>query len=289
MQTAKEAREARRKRILERGSDRLAYITGDTSKQHAVKVSPIPSPQGGSSFTVQSTAADIGSSFDDNQTVEDFQERVSGPPPAQASASEPSPTMQPLALSSRVSEEPRVTPSPIAPTSSDLLPTRKATKKLHTTYVTSIVRSIEASEVFRASTAAFVAVLVVMQSVLLCCGHPWGDMLAIFLPRWPLILVCITDLTLVVGAFTFHSQNRNSQKTLGGSSSSEGLDGSFDKISKALDVVGQFEDLLNLGLLFKKAAGAITLDCSIYAVTLVCGFSMCDYMFSCCRGYRGLR
>ncbi|MCO5601327.1 hypothetical protein L7F22_055446 [Adiantum nelumboides] len=284
MQTVGEAREARRKRILERGSDRLAYITGDASKQHSLKASPVSPTRDASSFADQITAEESGRGFNYSRTAEDFQQFVSDSQPSQTS-SELLDMMPASALSNRFLEGPMATASTTASSSSPQA--RKATKKCYTTYVKNIVQSIEASEGLQALAAALVAVFVVMESVLSCCGHPWGQTLAVFVPRWPLGLVFVTDLTIVIGAYIFHSsQSKTPQKGLDNSfSQSEGLDESFDKISKALDVVGQFEDLLNLGLLCKKAAGAITLDCSIYVVTLVCGFSVCDYITSCCRCY----
>ncbi|KAI5064638.1 hypothetical protein GOP47_0021308 [Adiantum capillus-veneris] len=285
MQTAKEAREARRKRILERGSDRLAYITGDTSKQHSLNASPTPPPQGAFSVAAETTAEEFGSGFHYSQNVQDFQQHVPDSQPVRTS-SEPSGMMPAPLLSSRFLEEPMDTASTIASSSSDLPLARKEAKKCHTKYVKNIVHSIEKSENLRALAAALVAVYVVMERVLSCCGHSWGQTLAVLLPRWPLALVFVTELTIFIGAYFFYSQNKSSSKALDISlSQSEGLDDSFDKVSKALDVVGQFEDLLHLGLFCKKAAGAITLDCSIYAVTLVCGFSVCNYMFSCSRCY----
>lgn len=304
MQTAKEAREARRKRILERGSDRLAYITGDVSKHQSLKASPISYPQE-TSFIAEAPRRDgYRSSFESQdakpesfelsddviESVGDFQEPVSGLQPSYSAplSDEPSDTTPMLASSSRSFEEPTNTAPLVASTSSDSSQRRpigdNVSKKSSTAYVKNVVYSIEASEGLRALAAAVVAVFVVSQTLLSCCGHPWGNTLSVLLPRWPIGLVLLTDLSLVIGAYITHSYSKSLQKGLG-STESEGLDGNLDKISQALDVVGHFEGLLNFGLLCKKAAGAISLDCSIYIVTLVCGFSLSQYAFSCCKDF----
>eukprot|EP00250_Pteridium_aquilinum_P000970 c11150_g1_i1 orf=345-1184(+) len=279
MQTAKEAREARRKRILERGSDRLAYITGDASKHQSVKVSPISPPQGASSIAAPH-----------EESVGDPRESVSVSQPsftAQSSA-ECLDTTPVFTSSSRSLAEPTYTAPVFASTSSDSSLTRpvgvKVGKKSRTTLVKNIVHSIEASEGLRALAAAVVAVFIVLQTILSCCGHPWGNALVIFLPRWPISLVFLTDCTVVIGTYILHSHHKSSQKRLG-VTESEGPDGSLDVFSKALDVMGNFEDLFNIGLLCKKAAGALSLDCSVYVVTLVCGFSVSQYAFSCCTDF----
>lgn len=305
MQTAKEAREARRKRILERGSDRLAYITGDSSKHQSLKASPVSSPQEASSIAdAPHTADGYRRSFESHdakpegfelsdhvtESVGDFQEPVSGlqPPDSALLSSEPSDTTPVLASSIRSFAEPTNTVPVVASTSSDCSQRRpvgvKVGKKSSTTYVKNVVYSIKASEGLRALAAAVLAVFVVSQTILSCCGHPWGNTLAVLLPRWPIGIVFLTDISLVIGAYIIHSHSKSLQKGLG-STESEELDGSLDKISQALDVVGRFEDLLNIGLLCKKAAGAISLDCSIYVVTLVCGFSLSQYTFSCCKDF----
>lgn len=296
MQTAKEAREARRKRILERGSDRLAYITGDTSKQQSIRSSPIfpaqeassvaDSPNtGGSTRTFESEGATPESSDDVIERVGNSQgSPVSGLQPSYLAglSAEPSETTAVPASSSRSFIETTTTVPVVASTSSQ----RRSVwgQKSCTTYVKNVVYSIDASEGLRALAAAVAAVFVVSQTMLSCCGHPWGNVLAVVLPRWPIGLVFLTELTSIIGAYIIHTHSKSPQGGLG-STESEVLDGSVDKISQALHVVGRFEDLLDIGSLCKKAAGAISLDCSIYVVTLVCGFSVRQYVFSCCKGF----
>lgn len=305
MQTAKDAREARRKRILARGSDRLAYITGDLSKQHSLRASSISSSQEAdplagplqtdgdrSSFeSHDAKPGNLGLSDLETEHNENFQEPVSCSQPFDSAkfTAVPSDTTTPVLTSrSRHSAEhingvPTV-PSPSSESSQRRTPGVKEGKKPGLLYVKDIIYSIKASESLRALAAAVVAVFVVSQMVLSCCGHPWGDALAVLLPRWPIGLVFSTDLFLIIGAYLIHSTGKSSQTGLGSMESTEPY-GKLDQISQALDVVGRFEDLLNIGLLCKKAAGAISLDCSIYVVTIVCGFSVSQYAFSCCRDF----
>lgn len=62
MSSAKELREARRRKILERGGDRLAYITGQVKTLPPVEPSAVGSPPGESGLKSLSIAGELPSS-----------------------------------------------------------------------------------------------------------------------------------------------------------------------------------------------------------------------------------
>ncbi|KAH7441017.1 hypothetical protein KP509_03G021400 [Ceratopteris richardii] len=292
MPTDKELREARRQRILARGSDRLAYITGDKSKQNSPRASPVLAPHEVSSFSTQTSAEESRSASavarivevtrsgsDEGRMVQELNQHEANlklPEVSEETSGEV------ISTSDRQSVKEPIVRTSLAPVmSNELSQAVKPPKRTDTVYVRIIIESIEASESLRASMAAIVAILVALQSVLSHCGHSWGNVIAILLPLWPLCLVCITDLVLVTGAYILHTQKKLLKRDLYISSAND-LDGSFGKFSKALEVVGQLNDVLSIGLLLKKVVAAIFLDCSIYVVALICSFSVCDYTFSFC-------
>lgn len=279
MQTAKEAREARRKRILERGSDRLAYITGDT--KHSIKpdLSTYSPPE---TSTISPNQDGIERVLEDQDVQPEgfelparFTERA-GDIQEISSTALPSITT----LSTTQLSDTSQAFAAVSSNSSTRTDGVNARKKLHSAHVRNLVQSIDASEGIRALMAVIVAIAIVLQTLLSCCGSHWGSALSVWLPHWPISLVFLTDFSMV-GAFIIRLHHNYPRKEMS-TNESQGLHGSFDKFSKALDVVEHFEDLFNIGMLFKKAAGAISLDCSIYAVTLVCGLSLGQYWLSCC-------
>ncbi|CAA2963942.1 Zinc finger FYVE domain-containing 26 isoform 1 [Olea europaea subsp. europaea] len=119
--------------------------------------------------------------------------------------------------------------------------------------------AISASENTRICCSIAAAILVLLSYT----GFPflgWGIFRSIICFR-PLYLLLITNISIVVARLLLERKGSEERQT--SSVPSVGGDGMIDQVSKALE----------LGLLMQKIVGALFMDCSIYAVVLVCGLS----------------
>lgn len=342
MQSAKDAREARRRRILDRGADRLAYITGE------LKNSPLPVKHSPSSAKDPNSSEHHQEDFkrgaaaesfenealkengaDDIHSTEAFEKRewkekgAGDIKPMEAfekgaltenGAGDSKPieaiekgsltengadAFQPFEVFEKGALElnpplPQNVADDIPPFDITAISTgmRHASTSLRSnvpsmkadgisrgenrwSVVRGIIQTIDASEGLRALVALSLAVIIVSQSLLSSCGNPWGCLMHTWLPRWPLSLIFLTDFTIVLGVFfLFSSRKQIHNKLLE-------VDSDFGSFSRALDVVQKFQDFIGIGMLCKKAVSAVSLDCSIYVLVLVCGLSLGKYGFSC--------
>ena len=128
--------------------------------------------------------------------------------------------------------------------------------------------------------AMLIAIVVAIQNVLFSCGNPWGSILSIWLLSWPISLILLTDVWVIIVALISRSQLEYKQEETMNSVYEEG-DGAVNKFSKAISALGHFQEMLNVGLLLKQAANAVSLDCSIYVVVLICSLNLGQHAFSC--------
>lgn len=115
-----------------------------------------------------------------------------------------------------------------------------------------ISSSISASETVRLLCSVVIALLVVL------AYHGYSMGLGRIASYRPLLLVFLTDATVIVGVLLANQGNK---------SNGDGAASSTGKWGDAWDV-GR---MLEAALVLQKALGAIFLDCSICAVIMICG------------------
>ncbi|XP_047977044.1 uncharacterized protein LOC125219181 [Salvia hispanica] len=243
------AREARRRRIMERGSDRLALISG---RIHSLPPDPdqfISSPAAVDS-TQQEEAASNSLLPNDESVQEKGQEparsdRTVEPPPLNSYNGSTIPS-ESVALHDSTNEEPSQIPS-----SAQQRPVQDRQRE-HTLFTPDQIRlAVAASENTRMFCSIAAAVLVIASFV----GVPIVGLRCIMLFR-PFYLLLLTNITIVLGRLIAGSRPRRR--------SNAGRNDLADQLGRALE----------LGLLMKKIVGAVSMDFSIYAVVLVFGLSV---------------
>jgi hypothetical protein len=136
--------------------------------------------------------------------------------------------------------------------------------------------SIDRSRNIRASLAAFIALVVAIQHVLLSHGITWGTVLSIWLFSWPIGIILLTDVSAIIMPLVLWNQLQYKQEE-DVDSASKDTDGETNKFLKA---VSHLQVILNAGLLLKQIGDAIFLDCSIYVVVLIFSLNLGQYPFS---------
>ncbi|KAK4422290.1 hypothetical protein Salat_1811300 [Sesamum alatum] len=251
--TTHATREARRRRIVDRGSDRLALITG---RIHSLP--PQPPTQ---------TPADIAQ-HDDVASA--------SPLPNHESVREPSQhhtqgeTVEPLPQNSEKSRS--ITPKAVAQlgpkeefsqiSSSIQTPAQDHQREQrHRTLPTAgqVYAAIAASEKIRMCCSIAAAMLVILSYI----GFPvlgFGITRNIIISR-PLYLLLLTNISIVLARVMLGAQGgaqlRRSVPNFGGNTL-------VDQLGKALESV----------LLLQNIFGALLMDFGIYAVVLICGLSV---------------
>ncbi|CAI9093462.1 OLC1v1028964C1 [Oldenlandia corymbosa var. corymbosa] len=279
------SREARRRRILERGNDRLALITG--------QIRNLPSDSGSNPPQSDSLAGDLSSPPSTIQA-----QLPSSPPPTLDSPHRDDKTSGPLLpnpnsvpensqqKSSDDRAESLISSSDSITRPADLLSrdhdgegssiqqnlrdSRSYKDQhlgilthLHNLFSFSEVKSaISASESTRMVCSVAVALLVVLANV----GFPvLGSRLvkSVIFFR-PLYLLLLTNITIVIALLLEKQRGlpRPERQTTGNRSTGE--QGLVDQLGAALE----------LGLFISNVTGALLMDGSIYAIALVCGFSL---------------
>ncbi|WJZ94613.1 hypothetical protein VitviT2T_013453 [Vitis vinifera] len=257
------SREARRKKIMERESDRLALITGriqslpashSTSSQqprhcHTASTPSFPfqdyitaSPDGEHSDALGSRGNAVGKvehPLRKCETSVEFNRR----PPLQVRAH-----MQPVLVTSMVKG-----PSSEPPGSDSSLFTPKQ-----------ISSCIMASENTRAISSAMIALLVVLSYIdYTMFGRNIVSSESVITSR-PLYMLLLTDVTIVLGRLVLEKR-RGFVKVEGGERAMFQED--------AQTWAGAVK-VLETGLVVHQSIRAIFIDCSIYAVLVVCGLSL---------------
>ncbi|KAH6774248.1 hypothetical protein C2S52_002795 [Perilla frutescens var. hirtella] len=251
------AREARRRRILERGSDRLALITGQIQS-----LPPDPEPDQSRPSTCspgQIPAPDLSQHEDAASTEESGKERLQQhavsdntvePPPPRDSQNGDNIQSRSMAVHDIKEESPQISSS-----SSMQRPAQDHQRSLFTTG--KIRSSIAASENIRMSCSVAAALLVIASYM----GFPITGFLNTFKPVYLLLL---TNITIVLGWVILGAQGM--ELTTGRRRRAPTADGNA--------LADQLGEALELGLLMHKIFGALFMDFSIYAVVLVFGLSL---------------
>lgn len=267
------AREARRKKILDRGSDRLAFITGQTRSvpPSATGVpAPPPTPQSPShphlGNNEPSNLRLLKGDFTDG-TIEDMvggQDNMESSPACEISSEQPMVDRGSASYTEVIgqnvetsnkhyrSEESLV--ALVSHRSSEELAPRKVTQIGPRVFTpTRISNSISATENSRLLCAVTIALLVVLSSH----GYSFVNILKSLVNFRPLFLVLLTDVTFVLGNLLGNQENHDK-----------------DAAKKLKQDGGNGDDLtkmLETAMVFQKALSAALMDCSVCAVIMICG------------------
>ncbi|CAM6021277.1 unnamed protein product, partial [Sphagnum balticum] len=263
----KEAREARRRKILERGSDRLAFITGE------IKSIPPTSPSSQSrDFPAPVRTGDTGL------------KSLSSAEPRFAGHSNLQPEVLALDTNARKLTSPTLEPS-INPSLSThkndgitegMLAGSSVSVAKPGFSLVNLGHSIDSTQVARVMFSLSFALLLVFHWALRECEHPWGDYLNTWITSWPIATVIVTDIAvalsaLLLGFVKVASSEKKEEKTAGRGGLAVFRDVRF---AQALAVGTQLEWALDLSLVAMKSCRSLFLDCSVYFVTLVSAASI---------------
>ncbi|EEF45932.1 conserved hypothetical protein [Ricinus communis] len=251
-------RESRRRKILERGADRLALITGRTQtlpsesddKPDAVSSQPLDSRRQN-----QDPASDLSHQVNASSDGEDHGGSGYVFP-------RNDPTIAVRELSTETSRAPAVNEeSPLVSSADQMSTVQNIELRMRTNrFVTpsQISSAITASESLRLFCSGAIALLVVLSSL----GFPiLGSSIISFRP---LYLVLLTNLTLVF-AYLLIGNQRGFERTVGGEISTP---------STSQDWIEQAGKALEIGLVMQKAIDAVLMDCSVYAIIIIAGSSL---------------
>ncbi|CAB4266535.1 unnamed protein product [Prunus armeniaca] len=265
---ATNSREARRRKIMERGSDRLALITGriqtlpsssssstdpathreDTDPPSHPLISHDQEPQIHVPDQIPVVTPEIEEKGFDLQCDTNTEE-VFGATDSQT---------QPLVSSSSTVERP-------SPSS---LPTLTPFQKPRLVTWTGISDAIEATERTRIYISVAVAFLVVLAHL----SFPLlgSKMVKTLLGFRPLYLVLVTNVTLVLVRIVESGRRRLS-----------GMAGRLGELNMPVDGYEWADRLgrtLQAGLVVKKVLDALLMDCAVYAIIVVCGLSFAQQL-----------
>lgn len=242
------AREARRRRIHERGSDRLALITGQIQS-----LPPDPDPYQSRASPGQSPAPDFSQHEDaaSNPMLpneEPGKERVA-----------PDETVEPVPHTSQnggdiSSRSVSQIPSSMQKPALDHHHREQTQRSLFT--AGQIRSAVAASENTRMYCSVATAVLVIASFM----GFPVSGIIILR----PVYLLLLTNITIVLGRAILGERGMESRAGRRRSAPTVGGNGLADQLGKALE----------LGLLMQKIIGALFMDFSIYTVVLVSGLSL---------------
>uniref|UniRef100_A0A9I9D032 Transmembrane protein n=1 Tax=Cucumis melo TaxID=3656 RepID=A0A9I9D032_CUCME len=283
-------REARRRRILERGSDRLALITGQIQSLPSSSASPPPYDQNtdSSSQPLISNLQDLRPPPNSDQpTVSHDKDKTVGsslphndPQISVRSSTYDGTSTAPLmgksneiesAVASTPEDSGRAPPC-FSPSEGQDAPLSTFARDQHSKPKLPLVSSfsinelslaISESEKTRLCFSTIIAFLVVAS----CVKFPFlGQSVMRFLFGFrPLYLVLLTNATIVLGRLLFTKQKgfRVSDRRDSQVNPPEGQS-SVEQIGKVLEA----------SLVAQKAMGAILMDCSVFAVIVVSGLSL---------------
>ncbi|KAG6542813.1 hypothetical protein Mapa_015717 [Marchantia paleacea] len=293
MQSAQEAREARRRKILARGADRLAYITGElpstpspttsSSSSFAAAEAPTSSARSGDAALIR--LVDSGSSVQrdgdaasdpeydiksSTRVLKDVREQLAA---LELQDREPVQRVNLVPVSQlTISKPSERTSLTRADQNHDAKGSearvRVAVKKSLLSWE-GFGRSISATENIRALWALGLALLLIAQSFL-SCNDDLGSFLSSWTPPWPVALVVVTDISLVFGALLLGYVKPSRPR--GDADNDIGLN--QEKMMQALNMATRLEFVLQVGLISMKSLQALFVDCSIYIVVLISGVSL---------------
>ncbi|KAJ8649911.1 hypothetical protein MRB53_002934 [Persea americana] len=251
-------REIRRKRIVDRGSDRLAFITGQTDslppQQDFPQTPSLPATTNNVATTHERDDAAgivLPKSETSNEAASSFLDTQGSVKPSICSSVQAS--SNPVVSSSIqtssnpvVSDEPRVIPRP---NNQRLIFTSDQ-----------IISAISASENIRLICSAIIALLAVISYSI----NPLGrSFITSMIVSRPIYLVLVTNVTIVLGLLMANKGGSNKAEVEARKAAAK-TDDWADNVGKALEV----------GLVLQKALSAVSMDFSICAVLLISGLSL---------------
>ncbi|XP_047155220.1 uncharacterized protein LOC124826437 [Vigna umbellata] len=246
-EVAKSRDARRRRRILDQGSDRLAFITGriqtlpPTLPDSAASSTQSPHPN-----TTLSASDSISHNLqpygDDNAPNTAIQTPHKNQPERDI-VTVPTSEIQPEQVQL---QQPPQSPSPSPPYTEE--PKRFVTPS-------DITRAINSSRVTRLCCSVLVALMVLLSFL-------GTNVFSTVISFRPLYVVLVTNATVVIARLFFGVQ-RDSGRTRRSGSSGDGE-----------DEYSQLARMLELCLVAKNVADAVFMDCAIYAIVLICGLSL---------------
>ncbi|CAL9133246.1 unnamed protein product [Musa acuminata var. zebrina] len=279
------AREARRRRILERGTDRLAFIAGQARSIPDSSPPPSPSPPPPKEAHPKTSVAPL--SEDDGATISRFSDQYRSQASGPAGERTESGRSHVKALASdemhgdkkeddictcesgneakaktvQSGRDSELLTSAMAPRSSDevvdaALPTAPRVKKQLMFSSKQVSRSIAASENIRLIGAVVIALLVILSNH----GYAFGGaVMGSILNFRPLFLVMLTDVTIVLGLLiTNHGTDAKENEKARTGKQEHGWPSNIG-------------DALEAWLMIRTVSSAVFMDCSICAVIMIAG------------------
>ncbi|MED6113213.1 hypothetical protein PIB30_068769 [Stylosanthes scabra] len=265
---AENSRETRRRRrILEQGSDRLAFITGRIQT-----LPPQPQPDSSSvsdhpnttSTTTTTTLPNDEAEKKNDSVVDPSRENDASISGSQTPLHEHEPEHATSGVPTSQDEHvqpPQDLPPDIIETEqqSRQMPQRKESKLLITP--SEISSAIDTSRFTRLLCSVAVAILVVASY--LGFSLMGNNLIKGIISFRPLYLVLVTDLS-IVAARVLSGKQRGFGRSNGRENGTPS-DG---------DQYAQLARTLELGLVIKNAMDAVFIDCAVYAIIVVCGISL---------------
>lgn len=267
-------REARRRRIVDRGSDRLALITGGINTLPSSSSSPSSinhnhdQPIGSDAVEDKSSSSllpmheSASESGEINAAVGKIRDQLvckceTTNEDLRALSWEVESQSQSSQVLSPVQESPICSPD----TECRLEPQGHRAGFFTPKQISSAIKGTESIRIY---TSLAVAILVVLSFV----GFPIlgsRSMKSILFFR-PLHLVLITNMSIVLSRLLLDKKQAGLERT----------DQQANKVSPAggYGLAEQVGKALELGLVLQRIMGAFFLDCSVYAIVLICGLSM---------------
>ncbi|XP_009345249.2 uncharacterized protein LOC103937059 [Pyrus x bretschneideri] len=280
------SREARRRKIMERGADRLALITGriqtlpsssscsapphpathsedtDPPSQRSIPPDQIPKTHVLDHIPVFTPEIEEKRSSSSTVQNESPTSQTKTPVPDQIPVFTPE-IEEIRSSSSTVQDE-----SPPSTVQNELPPSSLSFEKPRLFTASRISSAIEASERTRIYISMAVALLVVFAHF----GFPLlgSKMVKTLLGFRPVYLVLVTNVTLVL-ARIFDSGPQRLSRVLAGFGDCQNLSGTEYEWAERLGMA------LGIGLKGKKVLDALFMDCAVYAIIVVCGLSFAQH------------
>ncbi|GLJ31901.1 hypothetical protein SUGI_0642090 [Cryptomeria japonica] len=198
------AREARRRKILERSADRLAFISGDRKSFEPIQPPSYSILHGDSSAangglsgeTIDEPSVDVSSMNGSHLESHQDNSKANGAPDFGVESES----------------------STVIASDSSRLVHQAGDKKRKSSSLFTVSRfshAIDASENARALCSLGIAIFLVIHSFLLATNNPLGAVIDRFVPPWPVSLLIGTDLTLVMAIMLTTSKGTNPMDATG--------------------------------------------------------------------------
>ncbi|CAN8327048.1 unnamed protein product [Cochlearia groenlandica] len=274
---ASSSREARRRKILERGSDRLAFITGQVND-----VPSPPSPQSNllhSDDSLPDAIPPRDQILSDQETgvtsrqenisvasmLDDIDQIIQKSRPESLQPRKQTETLSESSASDSRDATPQASPATSRAQASSTvnLSASQAFTPL-VSYMNTITpkhigAAIDASEYARMFSSLAIALLVIS-------SHLGFSSLGKIVSFRPVFLLLLTDATIVLGCALLSHRGDSSSASGTGLNGQQGV---MDQVSNAIETV----------MMVKKVMEAVSIDFSLYAVILICGLLLAQSIF----------